>query len=105
MSLNNWRMLVNTRKVFMVYKLQTENLLLESEGLKAVKGNFSLYDSVLFNCPPPLALYIIYYGKYWLFFFLSKMTVKWWILKKDGNQDDAGLNEEQRTKITVNKCF
>lgn len=25
--------------------------------------------------------------------------------KKDGNQDDAGLNEEQRTKITINKCF
>ena len=25
--------------------------------------------------------------------------------KKDGNQDDAGLNEQQKTKITINKCF
>ena len=30
-------MLANIRKVFMVYKLQTENFLLESKGLKVVK--------------------------------------------------------------------
>lgn len=61
---------------------------------------------MLFNCPPPLALYILYVGSTGYFFFSSIENDSQVVdPKKDGNQDDAGLNEEQRTKITVNNCF
>lgn len=91
----------------MVYKLQTENFLLEPKGLKVVK-EISHYMT---QCCL-IALHYQHYTSYTTgntgyFFYFSSIKNDSQVVdpKKDGNQDDAGLNEQQKTKITINKCF